>query len=161
MKNTRIYEATAAAIDKCGKKHGFNGRKHIAQAIGLQGDNADKQLSSILNTTSFNPLNPKRMTIDMFINIAYELDDEFALIMLNTLAGEFGYALSKTPTENKTNTKEVFSAVLELAHEHGDLSHVINESIQDGEIDEKEKLHIRKGLIELKLAAGKIEEILQ
>ncbi|MDD5549078.1 MAG: hypothetical protein PHI79_05735, partial [Sulfurovaceae bacterium] len=132
MKNKRVYTAIANAIEKCGKEHGFHGRKHIAQAIGLQGNNADKQLSAILNTTSYNPANPKRMSIDMFIDIAYELDDNFTLMMLNALAEEFGFCVSKQKdyTAAETGTKQIYISVLELAHEHGELSHAINESLK-------------------------------
>ena len=160
MKNKRVYAAIANAIEKCGKEHGFPGRKHIAEAIGLQGDNADKQLSAILNTTSCNPANPKRMSIDMFIDIAYELDDNFTLMMLNALAEEFGFCVSKQKESAETDTKEIYRSVLALAHEHGELSHAINESLKDGEITEKEKLDLLKELADVKAATRKIEEAL-
>lgn len=155
--------AVAKAVDAFGEKNGINGRDHIARAIGLQGPNAAIQLSNILNTETYNPINPKRLSIDHLLAIMFELDDVGALIILDSIAGEFGYTVSRAADSKvqKTDVSKVFSSILELNHEQGELNHVLNESIKDGEIDEVERKRLQKQVYDLKAATRVIEDILQ
>lgn len=162
-KNRRTYLAVAKAIDAFGEKHEINGRDHIARAIGLQGPNAAIQLSNILNTETYNPANPKRLSIDHLLAIMFELDDDGALMILDSIAGEFGYNVSKSPNDktNQASVSKVFSSVLKINQEYGELSQVLNESIQNGEIDEDEKIRLQKEILDLKSAVRALEELAQ
>ncbi|MDD5405995.1 MAG: hypothetical protein PHE73_03515 [Sulfurovaceae bacterium] len=162
-KDRRTYLAVAKAIDAFGEKHEINGREHIARAIGLQGPNAAIQLSNILNTETYNPTNPKRLSIDHLLAIMFELDDDNNMMILNAIAEEFGYNITKAKSDkpNKTNVSKVFSSVLELNQGHGELSRVLNESIIDGEIDEDEKIRLQKEILDLKTAVRALEELVR
>lgn len=163
MKDRRVYIATTTAIDEFGKENGVNGREYIAQKIGLMGENADKQLSQILNTTSYNPVRPKRMTIDQFIDIAYSLDDKGALTMLNALAGELGYIVTKESNSVNTKTSEIeplLEAFMVASEHHGHVSTAILDAIKDGELDAKEQKKLIKVIIKYHSSISKALEVL-
>lgn len=163
MKHRRIYLAIAAAIDDFGKRNHLKGREHIANAISIaNGPNAHRILSAYLNTTSYNPVNPKRLTIDQVVDITYELDDEGALIVLDAIAQEFGYHISKNKPccEKEVGINPVIENFMKISEKHGSMAAQIREAVGDGEIDDGERVRIIKEITKYRSKLQALEEVL-
>ena len=162
-KHKFIYKAVAEAIDDFGDRHYITGRAHFAPLIGFRGKNGHIQLSSMLNTTSYNPANPKRMGVDHLAVILEELDDEGREHILEAIVGEYGFNLCKAPEAKNEPTDETRVLLMALGIEsvHGSLAETLTEALEDGEIDDEERERIVKATFALRKAVRELEEALK
>ena len=162
-KHKFIYKAVAEAIDDYGRRHYLTGRAHFAPIAGFHGRNGNIQLSSMLNTTSYNPANPKRLSVDHLAAIVEELDDEGREHVLDAIVGEYGFNLCKAPEAKTEPTDETHVLLMALGIEsvHGNLAETLTEALEDGEIDDEERERIAKATFALRKAVRELEEALK
>lgn len=158
-KNKFFYEAISEAIAAFEDRH-YLGRKHFARLLGYRGPNANIQLSSALNTTSYNPANPKRLSVDQAIVALDEMDEDIRRDALERIVNRWGLGICSSSAESgKPEVMRIVSALLELGSHHGELEQTVREAIEDGVIDAQERKAIRKGAFALRKLARKLEEM--
>ncbi|WP_201353843.1 phage regulatory CII family protein [Hydrogenimonas urashimensis] len=163
QKHRFIYKAVAEAVEGFGNRHHLQARAHFAPLLGYRGPNGHIQVSSMLNCTTYNPANPKRMSVDQLAVLLYELDEEGREDVLSAILDEYGYNLCKAPDAPQTeaDTIHVLQMTLGIDSVHGDLAKTLFEALEDGTIDEDESEAIRKATFNLRKAIRELEEMLK
>ena len=162
-KHRFIYRAVTEAIEDFGDRHHLQARAHFAPLLGYRGPNGHVQVSGMLNHTTYNPTNPKRMSVDQLAVLLYELDYEGREHVLEAIVNEYGYNLCRAPEADETEADAMFvlHATLGIDGVHGDLARTLADALEDGEIDEEESERIRKATFALRKAIRALEEALK
>jgi len=132
-----LYRSVDNAINKFSDRHYLNGRKHFAHKLGYDGVNGDIQIGTMLNTSTYNPANPKSMSVDQLAILFEELGPDKKVI-LDAIAkacdGVFNFNV-----DSKTNSESLKDELLTIAAFAGNLSSKFLEyKLNDGIIDEDE-----------------------
>ncbi|RLE41464.1 hypothetical protein DRJ16_06265, partial [Candidatus Woesearchaeota archaeon] len=138
-------------------------RAHFAPLLGYRGPNGHVQVSGMLNHTTYNPTNPKRMSVDQLAVLLYEIDDIDRERLLEAIVDEFGYNLCRAPEASLGDIAlaNVLRMTLGIDGSHGDLARTIADALEDGEIDDNEKDRIRRATFQLRKAVRELEEALK
>jgi len=160
-KNDIFYRAATEAIEAYEDRH-YLGRKHFARLLGYRGPNAHIQLSSALNTTSYNPANPKRLSVDQLGVLLDELDEDIRRDMLEKIVNRWGFGLcaNRADADKKGGVMELVTLLLDLGGHHGGLEETVRRSIEDGVIDEQEREEIRVMAYQVRKLTKMIEEMM-
>ena len=163
QKQRFIYKAVAEAIDAFGERHHLQARAHFAPILGFRGPNGHVQVSSMLNTTSYNPANPKRMSVDQLATLLHELDEPDRRFVLEKFAEEYGYNICKAPEAKRepVGAFELFKMVLEIDGAHGSFARTLKDAVEDGVVDDEEREAIREATFMLRKMVRKLEESLR
>lgn len=145
-KTRHIYEATARAIDSWGDRNHINARGHLAPLLGYRGDNAHIQLSNTLNSTTYNPALPKRLSVDHLDLLLHEVDTTAKEKILSALVEPHGFTLCRVGMKEPKafDMMEIFTTVINLDKHHGNISAAIGDAVEDMQIDEKESKEIKE-----------------
>jgi len=145
-KTRHIYSAVAKALDAWGDRQHINARSHLGKLLGFRGDNAGIQLSNMLNSTTYNPASPKRLSVDHLDVMLCELDDMAQAKILSALVEEYGFTLNRVGTikAKPFDLMSMFGAILKLDKQHGTIARAIDKALDDGNIDEIETKEIRE-----------------
>ncbi len=162
-KHKFIYRAVAEAIDGFGERHYITGRAHFAPIAGYRGKNGHIQISTMLNSSGYNPANPKRMSVDQLAEILEGLDDEGREHVLEAIVNEYGFNLCKSPEVQRKpeDAMRVMYMALGIESVHGNLAETLVDALEDGEIDEEERERITKATFALRKAVRELEEALR
>ena len=162
-KHRFIYKAVSDAIEAFGNRHHLQARAHFAPMLGYRGPNGHVQVSGMLNFTTYNPSNPKRMSVDQLAVVLYEIDDADRELLLESIVDEFGFNLCRAPAAESKELDAMFvlKTTLGIDGMHGDLAKSIAEALDDGEIDEEEKERIKEATFALRKAVRNLEEALK
>jgi len=160
-KHTFAYDSITEAVDIFNDRHHHN-RNYIATRLGYRGPNASVQFSGALNTKSYNPANPKRLSLDQFIVILEILDEDLQRDALEKIANHFGYGLcSNNQGEDKSDTMSIVIGALDVGKSFGNLEATIRDAVADGVIDEDEAARIVDAAFKLRTDAKKVEEMVR
>lgn len=133
-----LYRAVDNAINKFSDRHYLNGRKHFAHKLGYDGVNGDIQIGTMLNTSTYNPANPKAMSVDQLAILLEELGPDKKII-LDAIAKSCDGVFNFNEYCNKTNSESIKDELLTIAGFAGSLSSKFLEyKLNDGIIDEFE-----------------------
>ena len=159
-KNEIFYRASAEAIEAYEDRH-YLGRKHFARLLGYRGPNAHVQLSSALNTTSYNPANPKRLSVDQLGVMLDEVDEDIRRDMLEKIVNRWGYGLcaNRAGADEADEVMGLVAVLLDLGGRHGGLEEAVRSAIEDGVIDDEEREAIRRTAYEVRKLTKMIEEM--
>ena len=162
-KTRHIYSAVAKAIDSFGNRHHINARQHLAPLLGYRGEHAAIQLSNMLNSTTYNPASPKRMSVDHLNEILLETDDIAREKMLSAIVEPFGFTLQRDGLGDAKafNVMDVFEMVVRLDRQHGDLSDAIGEALEDNSLQRSDCEKIRENIQELRRILREFESNLK
>jgi len=162
QKHRFIYKAVTEAVDAFGERHHLQARSHFAPLVGYKGPNGHIQFSGMLNFTTYNPANPKRMSVDQLAILLYELDYEDREHILSSIVNEFGFNLSSAPkAESKEfNLVHILRMSLGIDGVHGDLAKTLKEALEDGELSVEEKERIKRATYKVRKAIRALEEAL-
>ena len=160
-KNETFYRAAAEAIEAYEDRH-YLGRKHFARLLGYRGPNAHVQLSTALNTTSYNPANPKRLSVDQLGVLLDEVDEDIRRDMLEKIVDRWGFGLcaNRAGADDTGDVMDLIAAVLDLGSRHGGLEETVRRSIEDGVIDDDEREAIRATAYRVRQLVKQIEEMM-
>ena len=145
-KKQHIYATIAKAIDAFGDRNHINARAHLARPLGFRGDNAHIQLSNTLNSTTYNPTSPKRLSVDHLDVLLGEVDDIAREKILSAIVEPYGFTLCKIgANEPKAfDLMEILTTVIKLDKHHGNISAALGDAMEDMVIDEKESIHLKE-----------------
>ena len=151
-KTRYIYSAVAKAIDGFGERNHINARSHLAPLLGYRGDNAHIQLSNTLNSTTYNPTSPKRLSVDHLDVLLQEVDDLAREKILSSVVEPHGFTLCRVGMSDPEpfDLLGMFSAVIKLDKQHGNMAEAIGKALEDEYIDEKESEEINNHISELR-----------
>ena len=162
-KNKLIYKTVHEAIERFGERHNLYARGHFAHICGYNGPNGHVQMSSMLNTTSYCPAAPKRMSVDQLMAILDELDAEDREFLLGEIAGQYGLNVCRQPSAKSEtySVERVLFATLGIDGVHGELAGTLADAVADGEIAAGEKERIRKAAAAVRKAVRELEEMMR
>jgi len=151
-KTRHIYSAVAKAIDGFGDRNHINARSHLAPVLGYRGDNAHIQLSNTLNSTTYNPTAPKRLSVDHLDVLLHEVDDLAREKILSAIVEPYGWTLCKVGSNEPKpfDMMAMFATVIRLDKQHGNIAESIGKALEDEKIDEKESEEISNHISELR-----------
>lgn len=160
-KTPSIYESVDEAINAFGNHHNLNGRKHFAHDLGFNGPNGDIQMGSMFNCSTYNPINPKSMSVDQ-LNAALNKLGKFKKIPLDALAklhgGVFNFSAQASPTQSESVKDEL----LMIAAFAGNLSAKFLEyKNNDGCIDELEANELERIAYETRQHLRAFEDMIE
>jgi len=159
-KTPYIYEAIDKAINAFGDHHNLNGRKHFSHPLGFDGANGDIQMGSMLNCSTYNPANPKAMSVDQF-NAALNNLGKFKKIPLDALARLHGGVFNFSAPA-KVENESIKDELLTIASFAGSLSAKFLEyKNNDGRIDENEADELERIAYETRQHLSAFEEMVQ
>lgn len=160
-KHTHFYRPIAEAIDYYNERHYLN-RSHFARLLGYRGPNAATQLSTALNTTSYNPANPKRLSVDQMSVILDELDEDLRRRALEQIVNHYGYGICANRQDApKPDVLGLVIGALDAGKHFGDLEATIRDAVADEVIDEGEAADIKAAAFALRSLVKRIEEMVQ
>jgi len=163
-KTRHIYSAVAKAIDGFGNRHHINARSHLAPLLGFRGNNAHIQLSNTLNSTTYNPASPKRLSVDHLDTLLGEVDEIAKEQILSAMVEPHGFTLQRANKCTDIDTLGVVSllmVVLNLDKKHGKLSEALSLAVEDEIIDEREREKLRDITSEFRTLLRSLEHMLQ
>jgi len=160
-KNPRFYKAIDSAINAFGERHHITARQHFAPMLGYSGDNGSIQLGTALNCTTYNPINPKPLSIDQLAVLLEELGSEKKIILdaiAKMCGGVFNFNAETTPNQSETVKDEL----LMIAAYAGNLSAKFLEyKNNDGCIDENEATELEHIAYETRQHLRAFEEMIE
>jgi hypothetical protein len=159
-KHCFIYEAAAKAVDAFGERHHITARQHLAPKLGYGGANADIQFSSALNCTTYNPVNPKPLTVDHLAVLLRELGPDRRII-LDAIAKECG-GVFVSDAQAAASHDDVRDELLQISALAGQLSNRFLEyKHNDGVIDDLEAGELEQIAYETRRQLKAFEEMIK
>ena len=151
-KTRHIYSAVAKGLDAWGDRSHINARAHLGKTLGFRGDNAGIQLSNTLNSTTYNPASPKRLSVDHLDVLLHEVDGIATDKILSAIVEPHGYTLCRvdTPKANPFDMMTLFATVIKLDKQHGNIAEAIGKALEDDLIDDEECQEISTHISELR-----------
>lgn len=159
-KHPWIYKAVSKAIDAFGRRHNITARQHFAPKLGYTGQNGEIQLGTALNCTTYNPINPKPLSIDQLAILLDELGPD-AKIILDAMAkqcdGVFNFSV-----RHVHDSESLKDELLTIASFAGSLSAKFLEyKANDGVIDEHEAEELERVAYETRQHLRAFEDMVE
>lgn len=133
-----FYKAIDRAINAFGARHNITARQHFAPMLGYASDNGSIQIGTALNCTTYNPINPKPLTIDQLAVLLEELGPDRKII-LDAIAKSCDGVFSSNAEAKRSGSESLKDELLTIAGFAGTLSSKFLEyKHNDGVIDEDE-----------------------
>lgn len=137
-KHSWLYKAISQSIDAFGRRHNLTARQHFAPKLGYSGANGEIQLGTALNCTTYNPINPKPLSIDQLAILLDELGADQKII-LDAIAKQCDGVFTYGASASGTNSESLKDELLTIASFAGSLSAKFLEfKNNDGLIDDLE-----------------------
>lgn len=162
QKTRHIYKAVAKAIDAWGDRCHINARAHLGKTLGFRGENAGIQLSNTLNSSTYNPTSPKRLSIDHLDALLQEVDAPAQEKILSAIIEPYGYTLCKAGKKEPKafDMVELFTTILKLDKHHGNISAAVGDAMEDMEIDAEESENIKELIAEFRTLLRGFESLI-
>lgn len=153
-----IYKTIDKAINTFGKRHSITARQHFAPMLGYDGNNGSIQLGTVLNYITYNPHNPKPLSVDQLDILLEELGDDRKII-LDAIAkrcdGVFNFNV-----EPRTSSESLKDELLTIAGFAGSLSSkFLEHKNDDGIIDDQEAEELERIAYETRQHLRAFEEM--
>lgn len=160
-KHTWFYKAVSKAITAFGNRHNITARQHFAPMLGYTGQNGDIQLGTALNCTTYNPINPKPLTIDQLSILLDELGNDRKII-LDAIAKQCDGVFNFSASVPKSDAESIKDELLTIASFAGSLSAKFLEyKSNDGMIDDHEAEELERVAYETRQHLRAFEEMVK